>query len=89
MSVRRERPVWVVIAVTKADLYRNQIDEAVRYYSPGSGSPFAKKLDELRELAGGAKVTIDVMPVSAESDVELDKLVSKLEGRMAHLSGHI
>ena len=52
MAVRRERPVWLVIAVTKADLYADELDEVVHYYSPGSGSPFGDKLDELRALAG-------------------------------------
>lgn len=89
MAVRRDRPVWLIIAVTKADLYPNQIDEAVRYYSPGGGSAFSKKLDELRSLAGGAKLSIDVMPVSSENNAELDQLLSTLESRMAHLSGHI
>lgn len=89
MAVRRERPVWVVIAVTKADLYPNDIDAAVDYYSPGSSSPFAAKLDELRSLAGGATISIDVLPVSAENSKELDALVGKLESRMAALSGHL
>lgn len=89
MAVRRDRPLWVVIAVTKADLYPAQLDEAVRYYSPGSGSPFAKKLEELRSLAGGAKISIDVLPVSAENSKELDSLLATLEARMAQLSGHV
>ncbi|CAM3001510.1 MULTISPECIES: GTPase domain-containing protein [Dermacoccus] len=89
MAVRRERPVWVVVAVTKADLYPERLDEAVRYYSPGSGSPFAAKLDELRALAGGAKISIDVLPVSAENSKELDSLLATLEARMAQLSGHV
>ena len=81
--------MWVVIAVTKADLYPNDIDAAVDYYSPGSSSPFAAKLDELRSLAGGATISIDVLPVSAENSKELDALVGKLESRMAALSGHL
>ena len=89
MAVRRERPVWVVIAVTKADLFTENIEEAVEYYSPGSGSPFAAKLDELRALAGGAKISIDVLPVSAENSKELDGLLATLEARMAQLSGHV
>lgn len=89
MAVRREKPVWLVIAVTKADLYQGQLDEAVRYYSPGSGSPFAQKLDELRALAGSANVSIDVLPVSAESSKDMDGLVATLEARMAQLSGHV
>ena len=51
MAVRRERPTWLVIAVTKADLFADDIDAAVHYYSPGSGSEFGDKLDELRALA--------------------------------------
>src|SRR5919199_888582 len=47
MAVRRDKPVWLVIAVTKADLWADELDEVVRYYSPGSGSPFGDKLDEL------------------------------------------
>lgn len=89
MTVRRDRPVWLVIAVTKADLYPDRLAEAVEYYSPGSGSPFAQKLDELRSLAGGAKISIDVLPVSAQDDAELDALLATLESRMAQLSGHV
>ena len=47
MALRRDKPVWLVIVVTKADLFPDEVDDAVRYYSPGSGSPFAAKLDEL------------------------------------------
>lgn len=91
MCVRREKPVWLVIVVTKADLFADEIDDAVRYYSPGSGSPFAAKLDELRSLAGGARLSIDVLPVSSEfsDDQELERLLTTLEGRMAQLSGHV
>ncbi len=66
MAVRRDRPVWLVVAVTKADLYADELDEVLRYYSPGSGSPFGDKLDELRALAGGAKLSVDVLPVSSQ-----------------------
>jgi hypothetical protein len=96
MAVRRERPTWLVIAVTKADLYPDEIDEVVRYYSPGSGSPFGDKLDELRALAGGAKLSIDVLPVCAQGgdrrsampDKRCGDLLSRLETRMSQLSGH-
>jgi len=37
MAVRRDRPIWLVIAVTKTDLYADELEEVVRYYSPGSG----------------------------------------------------
>ncbi len=92
MCVRRDKPVWLVIVVTKADLFTGDIDEAVRYYAPGSGSPFAEKLDELRSLAGGARLSVDVLAVSSQTDKstkELNKLLATLENRMAQLSGHL
>jgi hypothetical protein len=99
MAVRRDRPTWLVVAVTKADLFADDLDAAVHYYSPGSGSPFGDKLDELRALAGGAKLSIDVLPVCAQgsgkksssglSDKECTDLVARLELRMAQLSGHV
>lgn len=101
MAVRRERPTWLVVAVTKADLFADDIDAAVRYYSPGSGSPFGDKLDELRALAGGAKLSIDVLPVCAQgsgrksadpsrlTDKACTDLLGRLELRMAQLCGHV
>ena len=43
MAVRRDKPVWLVIAVTKTDLYADEVDEVVHYYSPGSGSRSATR----------------------------------------------
>jgi hypothetical protein len=97
MAVRRERPTWLVIAVTKADLFADDVDAAVHYYSPGSGSPFGDKLDELRALAGGAKLSIDVLPVCAQTGGRKSSaaeqlctdLLGRLELRLAQLSGHV
>lgn len=101
MAVRRERPTWLIIAVTKADLFADDLEAAVDYYSPGSGSPFGDKLDELRALAGGAKLSIDVLPVCAQgggkkssdptrlTDKGCTELLGRLELRMAQLSGHV
>lgn len=97
MAVRRERPTWLVIAVTKADLFADDVDAAVHYYSPGSGSPFGDKLDELRALAGGAKLSIDVLPVCAQGgdkrspmpEKAATELLNRLELRLAQLSGHV
>lgn len=96
MALRRDRPVWLVIVVTKADLFPDDVDEAVRYYSPGSGSPFAAKLDELRSLAGGARLSVDVLPMCTEpaeggtkdADKRCGAMLTALESRMAQLSGH-
>jgi hypothetical protein len=101
MAVRRERPTWLVVAVTKADLFADDVEAAVDYYSPGSGSPFGDKLDELRALAGGAKLSIDVLPVCAQGggkksstpsrlpDKACSDLLGRLELRLAQLSGHV
>lgn len=95
MAVRRPQPVWLVIAVTKADLFAEDLDEVVRYYSPGSGSPFGDKVDELRALAGGARLSVDVLPVSSVGDSaqlstkQANALVDRLATRLAQLSGHV
>ena len=97
MAVRRDRPVWLVIAVTKVDLYAEDLDEVMDYYSPGSGSPFADRIDELRALAGGARLSVDVLPVCSQggdrsSSVpakEAAAMVDALATRLAQLSGHV
>ena len=97
MAVRRDRPTWLIIAVTKADLYPDELEQALDHYSPGSGSAFGDKLDELRALAGGAKLSIDVLPVctqggdkrSAMSERRCGDLLAKVQTRMSQLSGHV
>lgn len=100
MAVRRDRPVWLIIVVTKTDLFEDEVEEALRYYSPGSGSPFGTKLDELHSLAGGARLSVDVLPMctgEAESsgrtakgtDKRSGRMLTALESRMAQLSGHV
>jgi 50S ribosome-binding GTPase len=97
MAVRRNKPIWLVIAVTKTDLYPDEIDEAVAYYSPGSGSPFGDKVDALRALAGGAKLSIDVLPVSSQGGDRKAAVTTKQAGamidalvtRLRQLSGHV
>jgi hypothetical protein len=96
MAVRRDKPVWLVIAVTKTDLYADEVDEALHYYSPGSGSRFGDKLDELRALAGGAKLSVDVLPVSSQGGdrrsaipaKHANAMVEALAVRLTQLSGH-
>jgi hypothetical protein len=96
MSVRRTKPTWLVVVVTKADLYADSVDEVVRSYSPGSGTPFGDRMDELRALAGAAKLSIDVLPACSHLDegstldqAVRDAYLSALEARMAQLSGHV
>jgi hypothetical protein len=94
MAVRRAHPTWLVVVVTKVDLYADRVDDVVRSYSPGSGTPFGDRLDELRALAGAAKLSIDVLPAcshidgDAVSPKQRDAYLAALETRMAQLSGH-
>lgn len=97
MAVRRERPTWLVVAVTKADLYPDEVDEVVHSYSPGSGTAFGDRLDDLRALAGAAKLSVDVLPVcsydtkapSSGRSPRCGSYLTALEQRMAQLSGHV
>jgi hypothetical protein len=97
MAVRRDKPVWLVIAVTKADLFVDELDDVVHSYSPGSGTPFGDKVDELRALAGGARLSVDVLPVSTQggdrssaiSSRRANAMVDALAARLAQLSGHV
>jgi hypothetical protein len=82
MAVRRERPTWLVIVVTKADLFPERVDDVVRSYAPGSGTPFGNRLDELRACSHLEKG-------SAISPKQRDAYLEALETRMAQLSGHV
>lgn len=97
MAVRRHRPTWLVIVVTKVDLFTEDVDEVVRRYSPGGGTPFGGRLDDLRSLAGAASLSVDVLPacshlaskVGRVSPQQRDAYLEALEARMAQLSGHV
>ena len=96
MAVRRPHPTWLVVVVTKVDLFADEVDDVVRAYSPGSGTPFGDRLDELRALAGAAKLSIDVLPVCSrlEEDSPItakqrDAYLVALEARMGQLAGHV
>ena len=96
MAVRRSHPTWLIVVVTKADLFADRIDDVVHSYSPGSGTPFGDRLDELRALAGAAKLSIDVLPAcsqlekgSAVTTKQRDGYLAALEARMAQLAGHV
>ena len=58
------------------------MDDVVRYYSPGTGSPFAAKVDALRTLAGVAKLSIDVPPVSSQGGHRKAPISDKRVGAM-------
>lgn len=77
------------------------MDEVVRSYSPGSGTPFGDRLDELRALTGAAKLSIDVLPACSHLEPrakgvdpavtakQRDAYLEALQARMAQLAGHV
>jgi hypothetical protein len=96
MAVRRAHPTWLIVVVTKVDLYPDDVDAVVQSYSPGSGTPFGDRLDELRALAGGAKLSVDVLPAcshlaegTAITPKQRDAYLAALEARMGQLAGHV
>ena len=96
MAVRRGRPIWLIIVVTKVDLFPDRIEEVVQSYSPGSGTPFGDRVDDLRALAGAAKLSIDVLPACSHLDKgsvitpkQRDRMLAAVEARMAQLAGHV
>jgi hypothetical protein len=95
MAVRRPYPTWLIVVVTKVDLFADSVDDVIRSYSPGGGTPFADRLDELRSLAGAAKLAVDVLPACglAQGDTvttkQRDAYLAALESRMAQFAGHV
>ncbi len=96
MAVRRSRPTWLVVVVTKADLFADSVEDVVRSYSPGSGTAFGDRLDDIRALAGGANLSVDVLPACSHLDgdspvsrKQRDRYLEALQARMAQLAGHV
>ncbi|WP_164929510.1 hypothetical protein [Gloeobacter violaceus] len=63
-SIRRnQKPTWMVVAVTKVDLFYNFAVEAAKYYSPYGNSQFVKTLHELQHRVGSDNFTWSALPV--------------------------
>ncbi|HFG2121742.1 TPA: GTPase domain-containing protein [Vibrio cholerae] len=56
-------PNWLVIAVNKADLYLDDLDDAKAYYHPDGSGPFKELLDSLMKRVGSNALTVKVVPV--------------------------
>jgi hypothetical protein len=56
-------PTWIVVAVTKADLFRETLAEAKQYYSPHAHSPFAEVLRTLHNQVGADNFQWDAVPI--------------------------
>ena len=65
-SVRRsKKPSWMIIAVAKADLFYNEINEAEKYYNPFGDSSFVNIVKKLRVQAGEDNFRWTAAPVCA------------------------
>ncbi len=62
---KHQKPKWMLIAVTKVDLFYDKLDEAKGYYSPNSKSKFAKRLKELQIQVGTDNFRWETVPVCA------------------------
>ncbi|MBU2868948.1 hypothetical protein [Pacificibacter marinus] len=65
---KSRKPKWILVAVTKVDLFYGNIEDARRYYSPHLGSEFAEKLNRLRESVGHDNLSWDATPVCSLLD---------------------
>lgn len=63
-SIRRNgRPKWMIVAVTKADLFSNNLEEAEQYYSPHGKGPFVDRLNLLQRQVGTDRFRWTALPV--------------------------
>ena len=62
---KHQKPKWLLIAVTKADLFYDKLDEAREYYSPNGKSKFAKRLKDLQTQVGTDNFRWETVPVCA------------------------
>lgn len=63
---RAKEPSWMIVAVTKIDLYYSEMVAARNYYSPSSKGAFAKRLRRLQSQVGSDNFRWTAVPVCAE-----------------------
>lgn len=62
-NAKSRRPTWLLVAVTKADLFYSEISSVEEYYSPHGTSEFSSILNGLVLDAGKDNFTWDALPV--------------------------
>lgn len=65
---KHQKPKWLLVAVTKVDLFYDKLDEAREYYSPHGKSKFVKRLKELQIRVGTDNFRWETVPVCAWLD---------------------
>lgn len=99
-SIRRHhKPKWLLVAVTKADLFADHLTSVEKYYSPHGASPFVSRLNQLQAQVGSDNFRWDAAPVCAwhtdfewneqslPSQLKLDQIESLLTEFARHLEG--
>ncbi len=67
-------PSWLAIAVNKADLFFQEIDEVQKYYHPSSNSSFTKSIHKMLDYIGKNNIKCISLPVcSYEEDFTWNK----------------
>jgi len=90
-SIARTRtPKWLIVAVTKVDLFQDGLDEAKRYYSPHGKSLFTQRLNQLQSQVGTDNFRWEAVPVCAwltdfQWNGEVKKSTLNLEDRNKYL----
>lgn len=81
-SIRKTgKPTWMLIAVTKIDLYYDQIEKARDRYHAGN-SEFTQRIQQLSHQVGSDNFTWDALPVcSILEDFKLDNAVFRSQFR--------
>jgi len=64
-------PKWIIIAVNKVDLYKNNIDDALAYYHPDGNSDFSNRIRDFQSRIGSENIKFYVIKTCAwEVDFE-------------------
>ena len=62
---RSRRPRFVIVAVSKLDLWLDRISDVKEHYAPERGGRFAKLVRELRAASGSDNLAVEVVPVAS------------------------
>lgn len=104
LVAKSSRPMWLLIAVAKTDLYETELDDVISYYTSSPNSPFVQQLNTLLSEVGSDNLKVAVMPfysiiedfkwnghkINTNGTVEQrDKYLDSLVERTRQLVGHV
>ncbi|MGK3985542.1 hypothetical protein WME99_21025 [Sorangium sp. So ce136] len=68
MFARHAQPRWMIVAVTKFDLFSTESRAAEEYYSPAGTGPFVERMKSLHHRLGTDRFRWSAMPVCAHPE---------------------